>query len=41
MPHSAAEREKIVKKKKKKNVGKPIGDPVRGQDAPIINTDPS
>ncbi len=35
MAYLAAEGEKIKKNKKKKKVGKPIGDPVRGRDAPI------
>ncbi len=36
MPFSAAEGEKKKNThKKKKNVGKSIGDPVRGRDAPI------
>ncbi len=34
MAYLAAEGEKI---KKKKKVGKPIGDPVRGRDAPMNN----
>ncbi len=36
MPFSAAEGEK--KNTKKKKVGKSIGDPVRGRDAPIMQS---
>ncbi len=35
MPYSVVEKGGGGKKKKKKKVGNPIGDPVRGRDAPI------